>query len=161
MVTLFSNVANKLSLEDLIKIHPQSKGIKISKGNELKSCPYQVLDVFRDFDLLEGRNIRILHWWGYGMFVLDFFGQDKAIHEVVNARFKEGYFLSVSSDPFDYPKIIDSQSAIHSVTEEAFEKLKMDQPFVLLVKKITLQRSMDQLEHLLSRELRLLLDIGN
>src|SRR5690606_19496636 len=63
-IRLFSDLANEISLDYLQVLHPQSQGIKISKGNELQHCPYQVLDLIRDFDIHMGLNIRVMNWWG-------------------------------------------------------------------------------------------------
>src|SRR5690606_15294657 len=75
-ISVFSEIANEISSGELMKLHPGSQGIKISRGNELQHCPYQVLDIIRDFTKDHGFNIRILNWWGRGLFIFVFFGRN-------------------------------------------------------------------------------------
>jgi cation transport ATPase len=88
-IRLFSHLGNRLSSLDLERVHRVYKGIKITKGNELRHCPYQVLDLVRDFDKNNGFNIRVLHWWGRGMFVNILLGQEKTC--LVNYHILPGY----------------------------------------------------------------------
>lgn len=71
---LFNTLANDFPQKELLKIHKNSKGTKISKGYNLENAPYQVLDLVRDFDDQTGFNIRILNWWGNGLFIFVYFG---------------------------------------------------------------------------------------
>jgi|SRR5690606_22878833 len=110
-IRLFSELANEISLDLLSSVHTSSKGVKVSKGNELERCPYQVLDIVRDFDKSKGFNIRILNWWGRGLFVIVFTGNLN--HQLTeNPEFlcsvrSRGYMLSKTSSPWDYKRMID------------------------------------------------------
>jgi hypothetical protein len=109
-VTLFSEVGNQVGLVDLNEIHPDQKGMKISKGNELQQCPYQVLDIIRDFNKESGLNIRVLHWWGRGLFLQLYFGrmhpflQTPGLEKLAQSR-----FYLCKADRWNYQKIIDEQ----------------------------------------------------
>lgn len=110
-VSVFSQVGNDFSTNDILQIHPGSKGLKISRGNELLSCPYQVLDIVRDFDMNKGFNIRILNWWGRGLFVFVFFGYENRFL-IEDSRFlswlqHHEYLLAKSGSAWDYEQIID------------------------------------------------------
>lgn len=109
-VALFSDLANEFPPIDLRAVHPSSKGTKVSKGNELQNCPYQVLDIIRDFDKDEGFNIRLLNWWGRGMFVFIFFGEhNKNIHAELLRNMKVlEYCWAKTSSPWDYKNMIDN-----------------------------------------------------
>lgn len=114
---IFAEVANQISIDSLSKAHQNHRGIKISKGNELQQCPYQVLDVFRDFDLSEGCNIRILHWWGRGLFVLLFFGKTHTClrnsQKLIEWASLHEYQVSLS-DLWAYGEIIDEKKVQES-----------------------------------------------
>src|SRR5690606_11664825 len=74
-------------------------------------CPYQVLDIIRDFDKEFGFNIRILNWWGRGLFIFVFFGRHNRKFFSDAGWFPEmqqqGYSLTNTSSPWDYKTIID------------------------------------------------------
>lgn len=108
---IFSSIANDLNQADWKNFHRPYKGIKISKGNELQHCPYQVLDIIRDFDLETGLNIRVLNWWGRGVHIFVLFGEKNILasdERRINAFIhSEGYSISAVQSLWDYPKIID------------------------------------------------------
>ena len=103
-VNLFTDLANELENEYLTSIYKASKGVKVSQGNELAKCPYQVLDIFRNFDKDNGHNIRILNWWGHGLFVFVYFGKELALDNIAQGFspfIKEGYILAKGKSPWD------------------------------------------------------------
>ncbi|WP_154856924.1 hypothetical protein [Cyclobacterium xiamenense] len=107
-VTIFSEVGNRVGSVDLTEIHAGQKGIKISKGNELQHCPYQVLDIIRDFDPESGLNIRVLHWWGRGLFLQLYLGR---IHPFLRTsqveKLTQYEFNLCKADRWNYQQIID------------------------------------------------------
>lgn len=152
-VAIFSQLGNDFSPNDLTKIHPDSKGLKISRGNELLSCPYQVLDIVRDFDMNEGFNIRLLNWWGRGLIVFVFFGKEnRALIE--NAPFRSwlqrhDYRLAKSDSPWDYEQIIDKNQ-----TEPIHGPVRLNthldiSSFTQLVKKLDYPEDRQTLQSLL------------
>lgn len=107
---MLENISNRIALEDLKKVHPNHKGIKISKGNELEHCPYQVLDLIRNFDPESGINIRLLHWWGKGMFLFILVGKTffkkKDLQIILKDNQLPGFTISTSLSPFAYKEIV-------------------------------------------------------
>ncbi len=110
-VHLFSGLANEMALDYLSSAHTASQGVKISKGNELEHCPYQVLDIVRDFDKNNGFNIRIMNWWGRGLFVILFTGyHNRRLSEnpqFITSMQHRGYLLVKTSSPWDYKRMVD------------------------------------------------------
>lgn len=123
-IALLENISNKIDRNELNIAHSPQKGIKISKGNELEHCPYQVLDVIRDFDANTGLNIRILHWWGYGLFLFTLIGKDYFYQEERIAFFEDkrlrGFMVSETSSPFHYKKIIEDYEMRKKVDNDVF-----------------------------------------
>ncbi|WP_339923312.1 hypothetical protein [uncultured Cyclobacterium sp.] len=123
-VAILSVVGNGIAYATLDGIHKNHKGIKISQGNELENCPYQVLDVFRDFDINHGLNIRVLHWWGRGAYILVYLG---ANHPILQAPGDLVHWIKVNSYEltntklFGYKQIIDEGQIISG------EKLELKQ----------------------------------
>lgn len=116
---LFVNVSNRLNIEnDLYKETGWNKGSKISKGNELEHCPYQVLDVIRDFDRERGLNIRVLNWWGRGLFFFLMIGKDNPLlNSVTKPPFsehliKERFKISQALSLWAYGEIIDHSNYV-------------------------------------------------
>lgn len=107
---VLESISNRIDLNDLKNIHPSHKGIKISKGNELEHCPYQVMDLIRDFDPESGLNIRLLHWWGKGMFLFILAGKnffnDGELEMLLKDKNLQGYFISTSSSLFSYKQLV-------------------------------------------------------
>ena len=110
-IHFFSELANEIALDSLTSAHAASQGLKISKGNELERCPYQVLDIVRDFDKSKGFNIRILNWWGRGLFVIVFAGNHNPRltqrSDFLTSMRQRGYLLAKTSSPWDYKRMID------------------------------------------------------
>ncbi|MFD2202530.1 hypothetical protein [Shivajiella indica] len=112
ILQLFTELCNAFPQTTLESFFANAKGCKVSKGNQLEGMPYQVLDIIRDFDLNHGFNIRLLNWWGYGLFIFITYGSDtaKSFQRIIPIHF-EGYSLSKSSTPYEYKKaIIESET---------------------------------------------------
>lgn len=101
---VFENVGNDVPNEKLMDFFPSSKGKKISKGNDLVGFPYLVLDLVRDFDLENGFNIRLLNWFGHGIFIAVFTGKNIIFQpsEFLNL----GYRLGLTPSPWEFSKLI-------------------------------------------------------
>lgn len=140
---IFADVANQISTDSLSKAHQNHRGIKISKGNELLHCPYQVLDVIRDFDLSSGCNIRILHWWGRGLFILLFFGKNHSClsnsQKLIHWASFHNYQVCLS-DLWAYGKIIDEKNIqeIKNFSPEKMSHHLNNVSHLQLIKPITL-----------------------
>ncbi len=108
---ILGKVGDSVSLAEISITHPRPKGKKLTKGNDLLGFPYQVLDLIRDFDLSEGLNIRVLNWFGHGMFLFVLIG--KNTFSAPQLHFLENDFsLGLTSSPWEYPEmILESNSA--------------------------------------------------
>lgn len=110
---LFNGLANEFPQKELKEIHQNSKGTKISKGYNLENAPYQVLDLVRDFDGQTGFNIRVLNWWGNGLFIFIYFGGltfEKNIES--KSRLLSTYSDCNHPSPWAYGQIISKGVAI-------------------------------------------------
>lgn len=137
-ISILSLVGNTIPLEKLARIHINQKGIKISQGNELQGCPYQVLDIVRDFDVNHGLNLRVLHWWGRGAFLFIYFGsQHPKLQATENlySWIKENSFNLCKGNLWDYKRIIDEKKIILSENierDQLIEHLKSETPFQII-----------------------------
>lgn len=107
---LFSEIGNLTVSEKISASRIPAKGTKLTKGNDLLGFPYHVLDLIRDFNTETGLNIRLLNWFGNGMYLLILFGKNTTLaHSDFFAA--AGYAYALTSSPWDYPELIlDSQS---------------------------------------------------
>ncbi|MFN3998411.1 hypothetical protein [Algoriphagus sp.] len=102
--SVLMEVENSLSAQEFHKISPKSKGTKLSKGNDLLGYPYQVLDIIRDFDPNNGANIRILNWFGNGLYITVLLGKGRK-NPVTEFR-EIGFYFGLSENQWDYPDLI-------------------------------------------------------
>src|SRR5690554_39495 len=160
---LFSEVANEFPPSYLKSIHHSSQGTKISKGNELEQCPYQVLDIVRDFDKESGFNVRLLNWWGRGLFVFVLLGKNneniRQNGSFISGMRSQNYLLTKTASPWEYQKIID-QGCVEPITEhdgiqshlKSFEHLQM-------VRKIVYPEDYEILKESLKEQVNQILEI--
>lgn len=120
---ILGEVGNRIDPELLLKIHPASRGTKLSKGNDLLGYPYQVLDLVRDFNPTDGLNIRVLNWFGHGIYLFVLIGKNhpKAPIQQLN---KHQWVFDQASTPWDYPDILLDNSFTDSPSTQAFEDAK-------------------------------------
>ncbi|MBA4302262.1 MAG: hypothetical protein C0433_19490 [Cyclobacterium sp.] len=102
--SVLEDVGNSFPKEIFDKISAKSKGTKISKGNDLLGFPYLVLDLIRDFDPITGSNIRLLNWFGNGLFITILLGSNREnpVKEFIGLEFSFG----LSENQWDYPDLI-------------------------------------------------------
>lgn len=134
-IEILEEVANSIPSRDFEKISPRSRGSKISKGNDLLGLPYQVLDMIRDFNSLEGANIRMLNWFGKGFYVTILLGKNRA-----NPTFpllEQGFHFGMSENKWDYPELILNNSQ----TRDPDLIRKRDGEFSLWIKKFELDKN--------------------
>jgi len=115
IIQVFTEVCNAFPQNKLKSIFSNAKGCKVTKGNQLGGLPYQVLDLVRDFDAQHGFNIRILNWWGNGLFVFITYGSStaKLFHEALTGTF-EGYNISMLSSLFDYEEVLNNSEILNN-----------------------------------------------
>lgn len=104
---LFGDLGNEFSNQTLQDLHFPSRGKKITQGNDLIGLPYQVLDLIRDFDFETGLNIRVLNWFGKGIFIFVLCGKETLKDwNLTELDFE----LCLSPSPWDYSEIIEKTS---------------------------------------------------
>ncbi|MBN3583526.1 hypothetical protein JYB64_14090 [Algoriphagus aestuarii] len=102
---ILSLIAEGISDQSLSEISKKHKSIKLSRGNDLLGMPYHVLDIIRDFDPVDGLNIRVLNWFGTGIYLFLIMGKKK--YEVTSSfPLENNFFLSLTDSPWDYPGMI-------------------------------------------------------
>lgn len=129
-IEILEDIGNSVSSEELDFTHPTSRGKKISKGNDLLGYPYLVLDLIRDFNPDTGRNIRVLNWFGHGLYILVFLGKETTIssEDLLNSGFEFG----LTDDPWDFGKLI----LRRSTTRDTLFLLRHKDRFQIWIKTI-------------------------
>ena len=102
---LFEQLGNSVTNEELARFFSNSKGKKISKGNQLLGFPYLVLDLIRDFDLDKGCNIRFVSWFGHGLYCCVFLG--KQMPQPDRLFVENGFLLGRNDLPWDLVAQVD------------------------------------------------------
>lgn len=102
---LFSEIGNSTVAKEIGHFHSPNKGVKLTKGNDLIGFPYHVLDMICDFESENGLNVRILNWFGHGIYLFILLGKNSDLADSVFYR-ENGYKYSLSASPWDYPKLI-------------------------------------------------------
>lgn len=118
---ILAEVGNSLGPEILTKIHPVSRGTKLSKGNDLLGYPYQVLDLIRDFDPNDGLNVRVLNWFGHGLFLFVLLGKHHPKAPLAQLR-ESNWAFDLAPTPWEYPEILLKGASTNSPTAELLEK---------------------------------------
>src|SRR5690606_26208554 len=98
-----------------------SRGIKLSKGNDLSGYPYQVLDLIRDFDTKNGLNIRVLNWFGHGLYLFVLFGKNHPKAPLIKLT-GENWSFDLSSTPWEYSETLLNSISTNSPTADLLEK---------------------------------------
>jgi hypothetical protein len=127
---ILESVGNSISNEELTSFFKESRGKKITKGNDLLGYPYQVLDLLRDFDKNSGCNIRLLNWFGHGFFILIFLGKSTKLPSKELGDL--GFQLGLVDDPWDFGALILDKKVTQSPSETEIQKAD----FQLWIKEI-------------------------
>ncbi|QDH80883.1 hypothetical protein FKX85_18275 [Echinicola soli] len=146
-VSLFSTIANQISDQELTTFHPYPKGKKITKGNELQHCPYQVLDLVRDFDKKDGLNIRFINWWGNGLYLFVFFGIDRLPEESVFKNYtNHGFEICLTGSPWDYTGIVKHHRHTSAIQHDDLPNHTKRYHHLQLMKHIPFHSDIEQLQ---------------
>jgi hypothetical protein len=119
-IAVLEDVGNSFSSSDFQEISPKSRGVKISKGNDLLGFPYQVLDLIRDFDFQKGANIRLLNWIGKGFYLTVFLGKNR--RNPVEGFKDHGFLFGLSDNQWDYPDLILNKNQTTDIEEISHSK---------------------------------------
>tara|TARA_R110002020_G_scaffold93413_11_gene225391 strand:- start:373 stop:936 length:564 start_codon:yes stop_codon:yes gene_type:complete len=117
---ILSEVGNTVELGSLSTIHEKSRGIKLSKGNDLLGYPYQVLDLIRDFNPEDGLNIRLLNWFGHGLFIFVLIGKNHPKAPLTHLN-RDSWLYDLAETQWDYPEILLNNAARETPTENDFK----------------------------------------
>ena len=104
-LNLFEQLGNTVPNEELTRFFSNSKGKKISKGNQLLGFPYLVLDLIRDFDLDTGCNFRFVSWFGHGLYFCVYLG--KLMPQPDRLFIENGFQLGRNDLPWDLAAQVD------------------------------------------------------
>ncbi|WP_200979457.1 hypothetical protein [Echinicola sp. 20G] len=152
-VNLFSQLANQITESELTAFDKHQIGTKISKGNELEHCPYQVLDLVRNFHKEEGFNIRFLNWWGHGLYVLVYFGAKNIPSSRVYDNYIQGnYQICQTGSPWDYKGIVKSKRLTNDLDYKALPSHLSKMKHLQFIKKIDYKPDLKQLSAVLLKE---------
>lgn len=148
LLQILTEVANDFPQDFLVSIFPQSKGSKISKGNQLDGLPYQVLDIVRDFKQDTGFNIRLLNWWGKGFFIFISIGNKIILSKPEDWVYSHRvYQLSVGESIFDYGKIIHSSFRL---TQNNLKSTIKDSSQIQIWRKLDMEADINDMKQKLS-----------
>lgn len=128
-------VSNEFPQKSLLDIDAQSKGSKISKGNDLMGSPYMVLDFIRNFDNAEGINVRLLVWWGKGCFLMAFVGKNLPLNP--ESFVKEEFQLALGQDKWDLNDLIINKNKTGQVNLQLWQS----RVHILWIKELNLSES--------------------
>lgn len=158
VLDIFQELASSFSQEYLLTIHPGSKGTKVSKGFRLEGCPYEVLDIVRDFDPITGFNVRILQWWGHGSYIFWLLGTESAEKWKWKIQSLEGYHVSTFPNPWDYKNILQPE---FQASPGEFENFRSNSGFFQFFKKIEQKEAPNLFLNQLKSEILLIFDNEN
>jgi hypothetical protein len=150
---ILGNVSNSIPLDSFAQIQPTHKGKKLSRGNDLNGFPYQVLDLIRDFDLKYGLNIRVLNWFGNGLYIFVLIGKESHYSQK-DFFVQNNYLLGLSSSPWSYSELIDFQLFTNKPTLDEIENLSFFQWF----KKIEIETNLEDIQEKLTVEIKKILN---
>jgi hypothetical protein len=153
---LFRLLADEFPQEMILNKHPGSKGSKISMGYRLENCPYQVLDIIRDFDENTGWNIRILNWWGHGLYLFILYGKStygKMKSSIL--RLDNSYKISDQTSPWEYKKMVAGGINIASLSKS--NNISLSNYFQVF-KKIETEPDFEKTYSILKKEIRFIFD---
>jgi hypothetical protein len=123
---ILSETANSFSSEEIKTIHKTSRGAKLTKGNNLAGFPYQVLDISRDFNPENGLNIRVLNWFGHGMFIFILLGKNHP-KKLDDAFIDTGFKFCLTNSEWDYKRLIQKDSATQNPKDSEVDPSKVVQ----------------------------------
>lgn len=118
---MFSRIAENISDESLSKIYRKHKSKKLSRGNDLIGMPYHVLDIVRNFDPISGFNIRVLNWFGNGIYLIILTGNENS-EKVSTILYNNDFYYGLTESPWDYPGLILENLKTRTPDSEMFQK---------------------------------------
>lgn len=151
--SLMEDVGNEFTAVELQQFSSNSRGAKLSKGNDLVGFPYLVLDLIRDFDQANGINIRILNWFGNGLYLSVFLGKNRKYPLTEILSF--GLLFGLSENQWDYSGVILNGKC----TGKESEIFESNLPFHHWIKEIAVDADTLVLKDSLTIEIKKILGI--
>jgi hypothetical protein len=147
---IFSSIAENISDDSLSKICTKHKSKKLSRGNDLLGMPYHVLDIIRNFDPISGLNIRVLNWFGNGIFLLILTGKENSekVFDFLNAN---NFLYGLTESPWDYPGLILENQKTRTPDPEMFKKEELQ----VWVKEINFPEDKSEIIKVISEQINL------
>lgn len=149
---IFSLIAENVSEDSLSKIYSNHKSKKLSRGNDLLGMPYHVLDIIRNFDPISGLNIRILNWFGHGMFVIILSGKTQ-FEKISSLLHQYNYYFGTTESPWDYPGLILENQKIKSQTPKYLDHGNLQ----VWIKEIPLSGNQEEIIKEILKEVNLII----
>jgi hypothetical protein len=148
---LFEQLGNAVTTQELTCFFSNSKGKKISKGNQLLGFPYLVLDLIRDFDLDSGCNIRFVSWFGHGLYCCVFLGKTQLLPKQL--FIENGFQMGRNDLPWDLAAQVDW---MQTQTDDS-RNLPKQEGGSLWIKEIAMVEDREICFQILRKELRKIL----
>jgi hypothetical protein len=117
---------------------------KISKGENYKGLPYQVLDYPRFFENENIFTVRSMFWWGnFFSITLHLSGRFKELFEKkiirsIHSLNEKGFYFCTNDHAWEHHFEEDNYKALSSISDKAFEKIVRERSFIKLAQKIPL-----------------------
>ena len=137
-------IINSLELE-IDKHLLESKG-KLTRGENYKGLPYLVLDHPRYFDKEDVFVIRTMFWWGnFFSTTLHLAGKYKdefapRITKQYTLLKEQGFFICIHPLQWEHHFEVGNYSSLQGISEDEFEKIVTEKPFVKLAKNMPLNQ---------------------
>ncbi|EAZ80002.1 hypothetical protein [Algoriphagus machipongonensis] len=145
---ILSEVASAIDPRELEKVLPSHKSYKLSRGNDLLGMPYQVLDILRNFDEEQGLNIRVLNWFGKGMYLMVLTGSQKT-DICSKSLLKNDFLFGKTESPWDYPGLIIENLTTKNFQNDYINPHKLN----VWIKHIKLEGDSEHVKKTISRNL--------
>lgn len=150
---IFSRVAENITDKSLQKICSKHKSKKLSRGNDLLGMPYHVLDIIRNFDPKTGLNIRVLNWFGNGIYLMILTGT-KNSEKVYQFLRENNFFYGLTDSPWDYPGLIIENQKTNSPDPKLFSREELQ----VWIKEIKIEGDESEIIKVISQNIRLHID---
>lgn len=150
---IFSQVAETISEKELDRVCLKHKSKKLSRGNDLLGMPYQVLDIIRNFDPESGVNIRVLNWFGNGMYLIILAGENNC-HKISTFLYENNFYFGTTESPWDYPSLILENQKIKSKTPKISEPKTLS----VWIKEIEVKGNNHEIIDQIAKEIQLIIN---
>lgn len=155
------SIENKAAGPSLFSISP-----KISKGENYRGLPYQVLDFPRLFGHEDIFAIRLLFWWGNCFSVtLHLSGRHQSgcrpfILQNLESLAQKGYYLGIHPDPWLHHFEPSTYRPLSELREEQFLELSASFPHLKIARPLSLEEVISE-PGILLEHWKFLLDVAN